>query len=565
MQQLIFQFAGGLGIFLFAIQYMGEGLKKAAGDNLRNILNKFTSTPLRAVLAGIVVTILIQSSSGTTVLTVGLVSAGFMSLNQAIGVIMGANIGTTITAFIIGLDIGTYALPIMAVGTILLFFFKRPFLNNLGQTIFGFGGLFYGLELMGTGLEPLQAMPIFNELMLTFSSNRILGVIAGTLITVIMQSSSATTGIIQQLYSQGGITLGAALPLLFGSNIGTTITAIIASIGATLSARRTSAAHVIFNLIGTILTMLLFSPYLKIIQYLAATLNLNAEMQIAFAHGIFNIVAVLVLIWFIPQLANLVTRIIPGTEETLPDYESQMDRSLITSSPILALDQVKREIGTLGKFVAKEYKNTHQYYQSKDPKRYERIVKLEAIVDHIDISITEFLMHLSVEDLPENHSQDYSKMGEITKYLERIGDHTENIANIIYNLYQTYKDKKKKKDTDEDVLYHESLEELFELVDYNINQSIQAYLENDEAMAQEVIKRENQIDKKEQELRQLYMDNLNKGIGKPSDGVLFIDIVSNLERISDHTSKIAKHSLSVRYPFQIDNATVSNPTELAKS
>lgn len=563
MQQILFQFVGGLGIFLFGIQYMGDGLKKAAGDNLRNILYKFTSTPLRSVLAGIVVTVLIQSSSGTTVLTVGLVSAGFMNLKQAIGIIMGANIGTTITAFIIGLDIGAYALPIIAIGTLLIFFFSNEFLNNLGQTIFGFGCLFYGLELMGGSMEPLRTMPIFKDIMLSLSESQFLGIFAGTGIAMIMQSSSATTGIVQQLYSQGAITLEGALPLLFGSNIGTTITAVIASIGATLTAKRASAAHVIFNVIGTIFIMILFSPYLSIVNYLAVNLNLNAEMQIAFAHGIFNIVAVFILIWFIPQLATLVTRLIPGTEESLPEYKSQMDRSLITSSPVLALDQVKREIGTLGQFVAKEYKNTHQYYQTKDPKRYDRVIKLESIVDDIDVSITEFLMYLSVEDLPAKHPQEYSKMSEITKYLERIGDHTENIANIIYGLYPKYKDKKKK-DIDKDVLYHESIEELFDLVGYNVNQAVKAYLESDIFIAQEVIERENQIDKKEEELRQIYLNNLNKGIGKPSDGVLFIDIVSNLERISDHTSKIAKHSLSIRYPFQIDQATVSNPEELAK-
>lgn len=562
MQELVFQFAGGLGIFLFGLQYMGDGLKRAAGDNLRNILNTFTSTPVRAVLAGVFVTILLQSSSGTTVLTVGLVSAGFMNLKQAIGIIMGANIGTTITAFIIGLDIGEYALPIIAVGTIMIFFFRKAFIVSLGQTIFGFGCLFYGLELMGSGLEPLRSMAFFNDMMLSFSTNPILGILAGTGVTMVMQSSSATTGITQELYAQGAMQLEAALPLLFGSNIGTTITAILASLGASLSARRASVAHVIFNVIGTVFVFILFVPYLNIIKYLAATLNLNAEMQIAFAHGIFNIVTVAILIWFIPQLAELVSRIIPGTEESLPEYESQMDRSLIHSSPGMALDQVKREIGTLGKFVTKEYKNMHQYYRSKDPKRFERVLKLENIVDHIDIAITEFLMHLSVEDLSENNSQEYSKMGEITKYLERIGDHAENIADIIHELYPKYKDKNNKP---EEVFYHEKLEELFKLVDLNVNQAVQAYLENNDDIAQLVVERENLIDELEQALRQEYMSNLNKGIGKPSDGVLYIDIVSNLERISDHSSKIAKHSLDVRYPFQVENATVEDPVELANT
>lgn len=228
-QSMLFQFFGGLGIFLFGLKYMGDGLQRSAGDNLRNILNKFTSTPFRAVLAGILVTVLIQSSSGTTVLAVGLVSAGFMNLEQAIGIIMGANIGTTITAFIIGFHVGAYALPIMAIGALLLFFTKNAFVNSVGQIIFGFGSLFYGLDMMGTGMEPLEQLPQFRSLMTNLSDHPFYGVLTGTGLTLVIQSSSATVGILQELYSQNSISLQAALPILFGNNIGTTITAILAA------------------------------------------------------------------------------------------------------------------------------------------------------------------------------------------------------------------------------------------------------------------------------------------------------------------------------------------------
>lgn len=241
---MLFQFLGGLGIFLFGIQIMGDGLQKSAGDSLRELLNRFTSTPLKAVLTGILVTTLIQSSSGTTVLTVGLVSAGFMTLRQAIGVIMGANVGTTITAFIIGINIGEYALPILGVGAILLFFFKKQFINNMGQIMFGFGALFYGLELMGSGMAPLEEVAAFNDLMVNLSHHPIFAVFTGTGMTLVMQSSSATVGILQKLYMQGSISLGAVLPVLFGDNIGTTITAILATIGASTAAKRTAGAHV---------------------------------------------------------------------------------------------------------------------------------------------------------------------------------------------------------------------------------------------------------------------------------------------------------------------------------
>lgn len=253
VQKMIFEFIGGLGIFLFGIKFMGDGLQKSAGDKLRDILDRFTTNPFMGVLAGILVTILIQSSSGTTVITVGLVSAGFMNLRQAIGVIMGANIGTTVTAFIIGIKISDYALPILAVGALMLFFFKSKPVQNYGQIVFGFGMLFFGLELMGDGMKPLRSLQAFQDLTVSMSDNPILGVVIGTVFTVIVQSSSATIGILQELFGQGAIDIYAALPVLFGDNIGTTITAILASIGASVAARRAALTHVMFNIIGTVI------------------------------------------------------------------------------------------------------------------------------------------------------------------------------------------------------------------------------------------------------------------------------------------------------------------------
>ena len=234
VQEMIFQFLGGLGIFLFGIKYMGDGLQKSAGDRLRDILDRFTTNPFMGVLTGIIVTCLIQSSSGTTVLTVGLVSAGFLNLRQAIGIIMGANIGTTITAFIIGIKISDYALPIIALGAVLLFFFKNRKVHNVGQIVFGFGALFFGLELMGDGMKPLRTLQEFQDFTIMMSDNSLLGVAVGTIFTLIVQSSSATIGILQELFAQGLIDLNGALPVLFGDNIGTTITAVLASIGASV-------------------------------------------------------------------------------------------------------------------------------------------------------------------------------------------------------------------------------------------------------------------------------------------------------------------------------------------
>lgn len=553
VQQIVFQFLGGLGIFLFGLKYMGDGLQRSAGDNLRDILNKFTSTPFRAVLAGIVVTVLIQSSSGTTVLAVGLVSAGFMKLKQAIGIIMGANIGTTITAFIIGFDIGAYALPILAIGALLLFFFKRPFINSVGQVIFGFGALFYGLELMGEGLSPLENLDAFREMMVELSHNPILGVITGTLFTFMLQSSSATIGILQELYSQGSMTLEAALPILFGSNIGTTITAILAAIGASVAAKRASASHVIFNLSGTVLVLLVLSPFTALIAFMATQLGLNPAMQIAFAHGLFNVINVLIQMWFISQIANVVTKIVPGDDEMIEYDSSHLDYSLIQTAPSIALNQAKLEIAQMGDFVTEEFKAMFEYYRKQDDKSRDKALQLEEVINQIDMHLTEYLMLISVEDLPLQNSAEHSQLVDVTKYLERIGDHAES---ILKNMQEAIKANKKHNKNNKDnqkvekVFYDEDLVQLFELVEMNIRESIESFTKDSYSLAGKVLEREKEVNKLEDEIRSKFIKRLNKGIGRPSDGILFVDIVSNLERMSDHSTKIAKHTLGIRYKFQ---------------
>lgn len=551
-QEIAFMFFGGLGIFLFGLKYMGDGLQKAAGDSLREILNKFTSTPLRAILAGIFVTILFQTSTGTTVLTVGLVSAGFMKLKQAIGVIMGANIGTTATAFIIGFDIGAYALPIIAIGTTMLFFFKRPFVNNLGQVFFGIGTIFYGLNLMGDAMRPLRDLEAFRDIMLTLSENPILGVIGGTVLTFILQSSTATIGIVQELYGQGSMELTAALPVMFGSNIGTTFTAIIAAIGASVAAKRSSASHVIFNLVGTFAILFVLTPFTNLLIAISGVLDLNPAMQIAFGHGMFNIANVLVQMWFITQIAQIVTKIVPGDDALIEYDASHLDYSLITTSPTIALNQAKREIQQMGEFVLEEYREMFKYYKNQDETSLGNTLQLEDVVNKIDVHLTEYLMLISVEDLPIKSSTEHSQMMDITKYLERIGDHTENITNNIKEAVRAHKKHSKNKNGDkaDKIFYDEDLIALFHLVEQNIQDAIASFTQDSYSLAGGVIKREKEVNRLENEIRIKYIERLNSGKGLPSDGILFVDIVSNLERMSDHSAKIAKHSLGIRYPFQ---------------
>lgn len=553
-QEMLFSFLGGLGIFLFGIKYMGDGLQRAAGDRLREVLNHFTATPIRAVLAGIIVTGLIQSSSGTTVLTVGLVSAGFMTLKQAIGVIMGANVGTTVTAFIIGFNLSAYSLPVIGVGALLLFFTKREIFHNIGQILFGFGCLFFGLELMGSSMEPLKDLPQFNDLMLSVSHHPVLGVGIGTLLTMVLQSSSATIGILQQLYDQGSMALGAALPILFGDNIGTTITAIIAALGTGIAAKRTAASHVIFNLVGAVIFTILLAPFTQVIIFLTNVLGLNPAMQIAVAHGVFNVCNLFIQIWFINQIEMLVKKIIPGKEKNLQIRPVNLNEQLIYTAPSLAIEQAKIELLQMGHYVMSAFDSAHQFYEKQSSEQQDDLMQYEAAINGLDNELTEFLSTLATVELTHKESTDQVMLLEISKDMERIGDHCKNIIEYFQDAVtlekkQRAKDKRNGKTSARGslILFDEDLESLFSKVSKNLRDALIVLEDADEDLAQKMLDREDEINEMVLLLRKKYIHMMNKGEGRAADGVLFIDISSNLERCSDLTLHIAKYILGERY------------------
>ncbi|GLB58214.1 sodium:phosphate symporter [Cytobacillus sp. NCCP-133] len=532
VQQMLFEFLGGLGIFLFGIKYMGDGLQKSAGDKLRDILDRFTTNPLMGVLAGIFVTVLLQTSTGTTVLTIGLVSAGFMNLRQAIGVIMGANIGTTVTAFIIGIKISDYALPIIAVGAILLFFIKSKKIHNLGQIVFGFGALFYGLELMGDGMKPLRGLEAFHDLTVSMSSNPVLGVVIGTLFTVLVQSSSATIGILQELHAQELVNIYAALPILFGDNIGTTITAVLASIGATVAARRAAATHVLFNLIGTTIFLLLLKPFTALILQLKGTLSLNPEMTIAFAHGIFNITNTIIQLPFIALLALIVTKLIPGQDSVVEYKAKHLDPVFIEQSPSIALGQAKEEVLRMGNLATTGLEETKEYLNKKQMKNSQMASQLEDAINNLDRKITDYLVQLATSSLSENESSEHTVLMDTVRDIERIGDHFENIIELA-----EYQQANKVKITESAM---NDLNEMFDLTISTVKEALSSLDHNDKKLAHLVIEKEEKIDKMERTLRKQHILRLNEGLCSGQAGIVYVDIVSNLERIGDHAVNIAE-------------------------
>ncbi|OLO40564.1 sodium-dependent phosphate transporter [Alkalihalophilus pseudofirmus] len=532
VQSLVFMFLGGLGIFLFGIKYLGDGLQKVAGDGLRDLLDRFTTNPIMGIFAGIFVTILLQTSTGTTVLTIGLVNAGFMTLQQAIGVILGANIGTTATAFIIGIKISKYALPIIALGTFFIFFFKNRKINNYGQVIFGFGALFLGLNLMGDGLRPLRDVQAFADLTVSMSENPLLGVLIGTIFTVAVQSSTAAIGLLQTLFAQGAMDLNAALPVLFGDNIGTTITAVLASIGASVAAKRAAATHVIFNIIGTIIVLIVLTPFTYLISRLQEMLSLNPEMTIAFAHGIFNISNTLIQLPFIAVLAWIVTKLIPGKDSAVEYKAVHLDETFIKQSPSIALGQGKKEILRMAELAEKGLEETGLYLKTHQKKHGEIVPQFEDAINNLDRKITDYLIQLSSHSLSAQDSKLHSTLMSTIRDIERIGDHMENIMELV-----DYQITNKVKFSDTAI---EDLDRMFDLTLSTIRQSIKALETNDLEEARSVLEKEERIDKMERELRKKHIIRLNEGKCTGQSGIVYVDIVSNLERIGDHAVNIAE-------------------------
>ena len=535
-QEIIFHFLGGLGLFLYSIKTMGDGLQQAAGDRLRYYIDKYTSNPFLGVLVGIVVTALIQSSTGVTVITVGLVSASLLTLRQAIGIIMGANIGTTVTSFIIGFKLGEYALPLIFLGTMFLFFTKNRTVNNIGRILFGVGGIFYALNLISAGMSPLKDLPQFKEYMVTLGQNPILGVVAGAVITVLIQASSATIGILQGLYAGGFLDLKGALPVLFGDNIGTTLTVIIAAAGANVSAKRVAATHVTFNVLGTILCLILLGPFTSMIEYFQALLHLSPEMTIAFSHGAFNVSNTIVQFPFIGALAYFVTKLIPGEDEVVKYEPLYLDEQLIQQAPSIALGNAKKELLHLGNYAVKAFDLSYDYIINSNEKVAEKGHKTEEAINTIDEKLTRYLITLSSEALSQKESEVLTNILDSSRDLERIGDHAEALINL--NDYLQRKN----------VQFSEAaLEELAEIYlktsDF-VKDALESVENNDLEKAQALIERHEDINNMERVLRKTHIKRLNNGECSTQAGVNFIDIISHYTRVSDHAMNLAEKVLA---------------------
>lgn len=533
VMEIIFTFIGGLGIFLYGIKQMGDGLQAAAGDRLRNILNTFTSNPIMGVLAGMIVTILIQSSSGTTVITIGLVSAGFMTMRQAIGVVMGANIGTTVTAFIIGIDIGAYALPILAIGAFLIFFIQKRKVKNIGMILFGFGALFYGLELMSGAVKPLADLEGFKQLMLDMSFNPIYGLIAGTILTVVIQSSSATIGILQGFFANDLISLHGALPVLLGDNIGTTITAVLASLAGSLAAKRVAAVHVMFNVIGASIFLIILPLYQMAIEWMQSLLNLKPEMVIAFAHGTFNVTNTLIQLPFIFLLAWVVTKIVPGEDLNEKYKPRNLDRNLINRAPSIALQEAQEEIQNIGHMTFSMLKNVNEY----DDKKERDIMHKHAAIDNMNDNVRQYLTKISEKKLSKKDAERMTVLQDVNRTILKVA-----------GLSEAYLLDKKKEQTNQVQISEKaeaSINRLYDHVTTSFDKTIDMFDVYDRVKRDEIVKISNESYRLEHDLRKKHIKRLSSGECTPEGGLLYLDMIGILERIGYHSRNISESMIDI--------------------
>ncbi|EGQ4106352.1 Na/Pi cotransporter family protein [Staphylococcus pseudintermedius] len=546
--EVIFSFLGGLGIFLYGLKIMGDGLQASAGDRLRNILNKYTSNPVLGVLAGMIVTILIQSSTGTTVITIGLVTAGFMTLKQAIGVIMGANIGTTVTAFIIGIDLGEYAMPILALGAFLIFFFKRSKINNIGRVLFGFGSLFFGLEFMGGAVKPLAELEGFRQLMLDMSSHTIYGILVGIGLTALVQSSSATIGILQEFYSQDLITLQGAIPVLLGDNIGTTITAILASLAGSLAAKRAAFVHVIFNVIGVIIFTLLLPIVIPLIATIQDAWHLKPVMTIAFAHGAFNVTNTLIQLPFVGVLAWIVTKIVPGKDVT-EDYKPQhLNKDLVYHAPGVALQETQKELQNVGNIVRSMLDDVHHPSQM-DKKMIKNVQQKHQAVVTISDSIRNYLVRISTKNITRKDVERLAVMFDVNRSILKVSE-----------LIETYIEQVNRKKAKEITLTEDAergIDKLYRFVDESFTKAIETLDVYDTTKKDEVVERSREAFNIEHQLRKGHIKRLNRGECSTDGGLLYVDIIAVLERIGYNSRNISEAMVGLNEDVSTEEEVVN--------
>ncbi len=527
----IFMLCGGLALFLYGMSLMSDGFEKTAGDRLRGWLESLTSNRLRGVLVGAGVTAVIQSSSATTVMVVGFVNASLMTLKQAIGVIMGANIGTTVTGLIIAVKLTAIAPVVLLAGVIMILLVKKRSVQNIGYVAAGFGMLFLGMTLMANSLESLKEMTWFLNL-ITRMSNPLLGVLVGAALTAVIQSSSAFTGILIALAFQGLITMDAAFPLVLGSNIGTCITAALASIGTSTNAKRAAFMHFAFNLGGTILFLLL-SIVINWPDAMRAIAGPETQWQLSFFHVLFNVTSTILVLPFSDKIVWIAEKLIPMHEdEAMKERKLKFVDERTFMTPALIVPQLTKELQRMMELVLKNLTCATDAFVNMDDSEGNALREREGIINFLTHQLTHLLVKASSYELSLHDHEIIGEMYHTITDLERIGDHAENIIEYVEIAVKNKL-----------IFTPSGLVEIRQMVDEVVKLyelCTHAYLERDFSRIGEANRIESGIDRMEETFKKNHIQRLNEGDCSPHSSMLFTDLLTDLERVGDHSFNLMK-------------------------
>lgn len=536
---IIISLMGGLGLFLYGMNLMGEGLQKSAGTKLKKIIKLLTSNLFMGVLVGTGVTAVIQSSSATTVMVVGFVNAGIMTLKQAIGVIMGANIGTTVTAQLVSFDLTGMAPVALGVGIILYLFGNKPRIKNIAEILIGFGILFTGMDFMKMAVEPLRDYQGFTDLLVTFGRYPLLGLLLGFGITAIIQSSSASMGMLVALAAEGLVPLSAALPILYGQNIGTCVTSLLSSIGANKNARRAAMMHLIFNVLGTVIFLIFLNK--PVVSMVTSWDPSNVARQIANTHTLFNIISVLILLPFTNLIIKLAIKLVPDRAGDIDEDETKTIKYIddrMIETPSIALANTIKEALRMGEKAKESLNASMEALVEHSTEKIDKTYRRERLINDLQKAILNYLLKLSKAPLDDDSREVVDTLFNTVNDIERIGDHAKNIAELSQVAIDSNISFSEEGQSELDVMY---------------NRVVSAYTYALESMrtdnvdlACKVIKIEEQVDIMEKSCRANHMYRLNNNLCSIENGVIYLDIISNLERISDHAVNIAQQVIAKR-------------------
>lgn len=518
---------GGLGLFLYGMKLMGDGLENVAGEKLKGILEKITNNKMMGVFVGTIVTAVIQSSSATTVMVVSFVNAGLMSLIQATGVILGSNIGTTITAQMVSFKLEVVAPIFIGIGAILMLVSKKKKIRDIAVISVGFGILFMGMNLMSSSMQPIAELEVFKETIIVMGKYSILGVLVGVVMTAIVQSSSATTSILVALASAGTIDMKIAFPIVLGCNIGTCVTAIIASLTANKTAKKAALLHLLFKIFGTIIFLPLSAYVIRIVAYLTPH---NLGRQVANAHTIFNIVITIVVLPISNYFVKFVNKVLPDDEKKEICGAIYLDKKLL-ETPVVASTQVVKETVRMAKIARDNFQLAMKAFFYGDDNDIKNVYENENIINILEKDITDYLVEFSQHNLPKENAELISEVYHTINDIERIGDHCENIVELAINKFNN------KIEISKEAL--NEIKEIFEVTLSSVDIAIRRFIKEDENEDEVVDEVEERIDMLERKFRNNNIIRLNSKKCYTDAGLIFFDLLSNLERIGDHANNIA--------------------------